>query len=78
MAITNGVRTYMSPREVPPYQSLMDALVRHYGNMTKACDAIGLSDHSYRRLMRDDEISVANARKVMAGYKAMKTESVAA
>jgi hypothetical protein len=74
----NGIKTYMAQRDVPPYKSLMNSLVKHYGNQTRACNAIGLSDHSFHRLMRDDDISVANARKVMTGYTAMKNEKVAA
>lgn len=74
----NGIKTYMAPRDVPPYVVLMNSLVSFYGNQTRACDAVGLSDHSYHRLMRDEEISVANARKVMAGYTAMKLEKAAA
>lgn len=68
----------MAPRDVPPYKSLMSALVKYHGNQTRACDAIGMGDYSFHRLMRDEEISVANARKIMAGYTAMKNEKVAA
>jgi hypothetical protein len=69
-----GIKTYMRPRDVKPYQVLLESLVRFHGNQTKACAAIHLSDHSFHRLMRDDELSVANARKIMAGYKAMKNQ----
>jgi hypothetical protein len=74
----NGIKTYMASRDVPPYKVLMESLIVHHGNQTRVCNAIGLSDHSYHRLMRDDEITIANARKVMAGYSAMKSERVAA
>jgi len=78
VVMKNGIKTYMAPRDVPPYKSLMNSLVKHHGNQTRACDAIGLSDYSFHRLMRDEEISVANARKIMAGYTAMRKERVAA
>jgi hypothetical protein len=74
----SGIKTYMAPRDVPPYQALMNSLIKHHGNQTRACNAIGLSDYSFHRLMRDGDISVANARKIMAGYTAMKNEMVAA
>ena len=74
----NGIKTYMAPRAVPPYKTLMQSLMKHYGNQTRACDAIGLSDYSFHRLMRDDDITVANARKIMAGYSATRKERVAA
>jgi hypothetical protein len=68
----------MAQRDVPPYKTLMESLMRHHGNQTRACDAIGLSDYSFHRLMRDDDITVANARKIMNGYTAMKNEREAA
>jgi hypothetical protein len=74
----NGIKTYMAQRDVPPYKTLMNSLIKHHGNQTRACDAIGLSDYSFHRLMRDDDITVANARKIMSGYTAMKNEREAA
>jgi len=39
--------------------------------MTKAVEAIGISDHAYARLMRDDELVLSVAKKIMAGYSAL-------
>lgn len=78
LVVKNGIKTYMAPRDVPAYKALMNSLVKYHGNQTRVCDAIKLSDHSFHRLMRDEEITVANARKIMAGYTAMKNQKVAA
>lgn len=71
-------RQQMRPREVPPYQDVMRAIIEFYGCPTKACAEIGLSDHRYRSLMIDDEITVGSAKIVMAGYQKMKQQQRAA
>ncbi len=69
-----GIKTYMGTRSIRHYQTLMQCLMRHHGSQTKVCKAIGLSDFSYHRLVRDDELTVANARKILAGYDAIKNQ----
>lgn len=58
----------MPRTSVKHYQAIMKVLVKHYGTMTNAVAAIGISDHAYVRLMRDDEIVFSVAKKIMAGY----------
>ena len=61
----------MPRRSIKHYQDVMRYLVRRHGSMTKAVEAIGISDHAYARLMRDDELVLSVAKKIMAGYSAL-------
>lgn len=61
----------MPRTSIKHYKAIMKLIVRHYGGMTKAVQAIGISDHAYARLTRDDEIVFSVANKIMAGYSAI-------
>lgn len=68
----------MRDRDIPPYQVVMRSLIQHYGTLKKTLRAIGVADESYYKLMNDGELVVCVARKIMAGYSAIKNEKVAA
>ncbi len=61
----------MPRHSIKYYKEVMAALCKHYGGMTKTVAAIGISDHAYARLIRDDELVFSVAKKIMAGYAAI-------
>lgn len=76
MAIGDYIK--MRDRDIPPYQTVMRSMIKHYGTLKKTLRIVGIADESYYRLMNDGELTVCVARKIMAGYTAMKNEKVAA
>lgn len=57
---------------VAAYKRLIESLIATYGSISKALSAIGISDHSYYRLVNDDEIVACTARKIVACYERNK------
>lgn len=64
--------------DIAPYQKVLCSLIKHHGSIEKAMLAIGSSTRAYYRLMNEGGLTVFVARKIMAGYTAMKNEKVAA
>lgn len=66
----------MPRTSIKHYQAIMTLLVKHHGGMTKTVQAIGISDHAYARLMRDDEIVFSVAKKIMNAYSVLPDEKL--
>lgn len=61
----------LSTINVENCKKLIKVLVRHHGSVSNAKKAIGLSDHSYARLMNDDAIVKVVAAKIKRAYEAL-------
>lgn len=57
---------------VAAYKRLIKILVDSHGSISKALSAVGISDHSYYKLVNDDEIVACTARKIVACYERTK------
>ena len=67
-----GDHAKIAARYVADYKRLIESLISKYGSISNALSAIGISDHLYYRLIRDDEIVASTARKIVACYERTK------
>lgn len=69
--------SYARIRNVTPFQYLLRSMVERYGSMTRVCREIGISTESYTKLVRDDELGVSVARKILDHYNGIQSERAA-
>jgi len=70
--MATGDHAKISGQYVAAYKHLIKSLIKTYGSINKAVQAIGISEHSYYRLVRDGEIVSCTARKIIACYERTK------
>lgn len=70
--MATGDYAKIAARYVAAYKRLVNSLIESYGSISKALSAIGISDHSYYKLVKDDEIVACTARKIVACYERNK------
>lgn len=72
--MATGDHAKIRKQYVASYKRLIKSLIATYGSISRALSAIGISDHSYYRLVNDDEIVACTARKIIACYERNKAD----
>jgi hypothetical protein len=67
-----GDHKKINSRNANAFKKLVNWLVEHHGSIGASLAAIGISDHSYYRLFRDDEIVACVGRKIVNCYQQTK------